>query len=130
MKTQSKLAGYTLTELVLVIAIISTLTVIVIPEFFGIKYSAAARINEANADILTKVAAIIETNTGISPDWPSEFTSITPAGALNLIHKNITYQGAGHFSYDSKTKTVISLPEVIKPALGLKISDSELLPER
>lgn len=102
----SRTAGYTLTELTVTIAILGILAAAAVPELGGLTEMAKDRTNRANAKLLTNIAQMIEVRAGSYPDWPAEFSNMVPGEAYNLVNSAVTYQGTGHFSYNSAAGTV------------------------
>lgn len=102
-------AGYTLTELTVTIAILGILAAAVVPNLEGLTGLAKDSANKINAKSLTNIAQLIKAETGDYPEWPATFSTLYPEAVLNLINSTVTYQGTGHFRYDSAAGTIISI---------------------
>lgn len=104
--TKSK-KGFTLIELIVVIAILGVLAMLVVPKLSGFKASADNRVNEVNAKLLSNVAQMYAaTHDGAYPNsagWTATFSTMDEANAFGLLSESISIQPAGSssvFTYD------------------------------
>jgi prepilin-type N-terminal cleavage/methylation domain-containing protein len=106
--------GFTLIELIVVIAILGVLAMLVVPKLSGFKASADNRVNEVNAKLLSNVAQMYAaTNDGVYPSinnvpgnlgWTATFSSMDDANAFGLLSEGVVMQPVGSssvFTYDS-----------------------------
>lgn len=106
---KNKAAGFTLIELIIVIAVLGILAAVAVPKLNGFRTSAANKVDEANASILTGIASKIQAETGSFPteaDWGDAFT-IFPASKTVYLAKDIEIQNkANTFEYSDFTGKV------------------------
>ncbi|WP_034327388.1 InlB B-repeat-containing protein [Alkaliphilus transvaalensis] len=108
-KRMKNTGGFTLIEVVVVIAILGVLSAIAVPRLGGFNGSAEHKTNLANAKILTNAAHMIEATLGYFPTeeyWGSTFTEIEPVKVDHLINDKIIFLGNGSFKYDATTGVV------------------------
>ena len=98
--------GFTLIELIVVMAIIGILALVAVPRFSGIVSNSEARVNTANARVLTSVAQLHYANNGSYPNWEESFVEMTRSTALEMIDSDIAFLGTGSFHYDIETGIV------------------------
>jgi prepilin-type N-terminal cleavage/methylation domain-containing protein len=121
--------GFTMMELMVVIAILSVITFIAIPRFAGLTANASSRANEANARVLTGLAQVIKTDTESYPNSleaiASEYNGKTYINAIPV------YQGMGSYSYNPTTGVVfidglniISSPSEITVTSAVAITET------
>lgn len=83
--------GFTLVELIVVIAILGILIAIAVPRFASTTDAAEKRTADANHRTLVSVSQLYYANTG---DWPEN------KAALNDLINEEDYDGSGKASYD------------------------------
>jgi prepilin-type N-terminal cleavage/methylation domain-containing protein len=102
-------AGFTLIELIIVIALLGILVGVAVPRLNGFMTSAENRVDEANANILTGIAAKIQVETGSFPTetgWGEAFAKF-PASKTTYLAKDIEIQNkANTFEYSELTGKV------------------------
>lgn len=108
--TKKKKKGFTLVELIIVIAIIAVLAAIAIPKFGAIKKDANLRADQANAKIIATAVA-----TAIS-DGETTSDAITSAKYLKYIDggkippvKSVATGGAFSVNYDDAKGVIIKI---------------------
>jgi type IV pilus assembly protein PilA len=97
-----KNAGFTLVEIIIVIAILGILAMIAIPRYSGYTSAAKDSVDNANARTLTKIAHAIEAKTESFPLTLAEFN--VPGEHLSKTIVPVNPENS--FSYDSSTGTV------------------------
>lgn len=103
---KSRTAGFTLIEIVVVVAILGVLSSVAVPRVLGMTAKAEAAVNAANARELTNIAQLIAATTGSLPTWGSEFTTMSTADAFGHLSKAVNFRGSGHFVYDGANGVV------------------------
>jgi type IV pilus assembly protein PilA len=81
--------GFTLIELILVIAIIGIISAIALPKFSGFSDNAEARADEANAKLLQNAIQVDFASTGNYPTLTASDGNLTPTQAQ--INAVVTY---------------------------------------
>ncbi|AOT68178.1 type II secretion system protein [Geosporobacter ferrireducens] len=106
-----KTAGFTLTELIIVIAVLGILSAIAVPRFLNQITSAQNRVDDANARLLTNVVNIQHAE-GTSPPWYNgERFNAVNAGTVHHLTEKVEIQNpANEFVYDSSTGIVTVVP--------------------
>jgi prepilin-type N-terminal cleavage/methylation domain-containing protein len=107
MKLRNK-KGFTLIELIVVIAILGVLAMIIVPKLSGFKASADNRVNEVNAKLLSNITQMYAaTHDGAYPTstgWTATFSTMDDANAFGLLSEDVVMQPVGSssvFTYDS-----------------------------
>ena len=109
MKLRKNQKGFTLIELIVVIAILGILAALVTPRLMGFTDSANQRVDASNAKLLSNVASMIYADTGAYPTWGASFTTMTVTDAKDLIADTITYKSkTGEFTYTQASGEVKS----------------------
>jgi type IV pilus assembly protein PilA len=81
--------GFTLIELILVIAIIGIISAIALPKFSGFSDNAEARADEANAKLLQNAIQVDFASTGVYPTLTAANGNLTPT--QEQINAVVTY---------------------------------------
>lgn len=107
MKFRKNKKGFTLIELIVVIAILGILAVILIPSFSGIQDTANQKAALAEArTVATAVQAYKADNNNL---FPSAASQLTNYGATAEIQSNITSFGTdGTFTYNYKNAVTVA----------------------
>lgn len=113
MKLRRNQKGFTLIELIVVIAILGILAMMIVPRLSGFKAQANEQVNETNAKLLSNVAQMIAASdpNGAYPAWIANPTTITVAQANNLISEDVAYRPNGSltsFTYEPSTGKVLA----------------------
>ena len=123
MKKKLNRKGFTLIELIVVIAILGILIAIAVPRLGAFQAAAADRANESNAKLATNVAQIIFADIGRFPtavEWPFTDNKLTTTQATipaadgkQYIAQDIVLRTGGKytgFSYDAANGLVTLTP--------------------
>jgi len=108
--------GFTLIELIVVIAILGILAVIAIPRFAGVQANARIRTHNANVRTIESAIGVAQAETGDALDTFDSITDdlVTP-GYLKAIPVNPIKSGTGSGTYSITDGTVSPAMVVVSP---------------
>lgn len=116
--------GFTMVEIVVVIAVLGILAGIGIPAMGGFIREGNRQANEAKAAVLTEVARTIRatgrgTNPHGFPEWPPGFKEMRMGIHVNhLLSEHLEAAGPFEFAYNGTTGIVTVVPEGTTPGAG------------
>jgi prepilin-type N-terminal cleavage/methylation domain-containing protein len=103
-------SGFTLIEVIIVIAVLGILAMIAIPRYAGFTLEAKNKVDISNARIMTGIAAAYSAENGSYPAWAASFDEMVVDGttpAKEYFSGNVKIQNpANSFEYDSSTGIV------------------------
>lgn len=135
-----KKKGFTLIELIIVIAIIAILAAIAIPNFLGIQRKSKIKADIASAKTIYDATSAAIAEGKINPDKISTengentFELVpnptnAPTGVLAEIEKNLQVIPTGKYTDGNFKVTIKPAPNGVKPEISVSIGSTEVYPD-